>query len=511
MPMDILTEPMGYLGPRRGAALIPLILKLGDSGIVGEGTTDTADPAFNVTTTQSTAFVWFDKHFALATNDPLSYQPDVTGGVRPWATGGTPGMDIAVSLGQTLTAQGIRAVIGSFGIFGLSVAQMLSSSNFPTLPPAGPNVYSQMVTRAHALEVARGARTRIAFISADGNDGANSTDANAVQAHNAAFAAQLRSDFPGITIIWLRIHSDTINVAGFPSIGTAMSQQAAFFVADPTIKVLDTDDVANALLSDHAHEKSDTQLIVGNRLAWMSIDALGIARPQPATFPMVAGYGPQTFGHLASTPTSFGGERAGDLEILGVLQLTAAGTNNALVTPSGWTLIGTLSSTSGGSTARAGFYRRVVDSAMLAANHGFSAPTTVSAANAINFAQIFTIRGVNPAVPPTVEASQLSKNDAFGTSLSMTGVTTLGANRTVVMITLGYRTNANANAVTISAPSLTGITVIKNGTRANDSTSDFGTFDVQIGTLAAAGPTGNPAATLALNTIAVGGVFAITP
>lgn len=504
-----------HIGPRTGPTIgptigqhsaIPLILLFGDSQIVGESTTDTADPAFNVAATQSTTFVHFDKHFALSAGDPITYQTDISGGVQPWTIGGTPGLGMEISMGQTLTSTGTRSVLAAFGIFGMSVAQSVPTSTYPTLPPAGPNVFAQVVARTHALEATYGAKTAAALISDDGNDGANATDAGNVTANNAALAAALRSAFPGIKLLWIKINADTVNAAGFTEMSTAIANQATSFTNDAAIIPIYNDDCS--LLSDHAHFNSDTADVVGRRAAFAALDAIGVPRQRPTTFPAVVGFGPEDFGTGDTHPHSWGGTQAGDLEILTSVTLTAAGTNNALTTPSGWTLIDTTSSTSGGSTIRAGYYRRAVDSTMIAANHGNTAATTVAGVNSDNFAAIITIRGPSATVP-TVEASQLSVNNAFSTSGTWTGVTALGAGREAVEITVGFRTNATANPVTLTGSNLSGITLVRNGTR-NSGLGNYATIDVQAAP-AGAGPTGNFTAALALNSIAIGAVLSIAP
>jgi hypothetical protein len=145
---------------------------------------------------------------------------------------------------------------------------------------------------------------------------------------------------------------------------------------------------------------------------------------------------------------------------------------------------------------------------MISANHGFTAPTTVAPANTNEFSEIITIRG--PNANPTVDTSALSVNNAFNTSLSMTGITTTAANETAVMINVLFRTNATANPVTIAGTNLSNVTQIKNGTR-DSGLSNFATIDVQTGNLAAAGATGTGTVTYGQSSIAVAAVIGIKP
>lgn len=499
------------MGPQVGARVgatssaMPLVLMFGDSQIPGEAPTDAADPSFTVTVTQPTTYVQFNKHYAQSAADPPTYETDLTGGVRPYTIGGTPGMGMEISIGQELTRLGQQSVLAVFGIAGMSCAQALPASTYPTAPP---NINSQLISRIHSIESSTGSRAKVALISLGNNDGADNTNATNLTANSATLAASLRSAFPGIAISWIRINADTVNAAGFTFEATAIVSQATFFSNDTAIVSIFNDD--RPLQSDHAHFTADTALTVGQRFVHLALPGLGLSEPRPVAFPTVVGWGPQMFSAgTATSPPSWGRAQAADLEVLVVASLTASGANNALSTPAGWTLIGTTTSASGGATTRAGFYQRNVDAAMIAANHSFTAPTSVTAANTNEFSEIITIRGPNATVP-TLEASQLSVNNAFNTSLTDTGVTTLGSNRTIVLVTVGFRTNATANTVTVSAPGLTNCAAIKNGTR-DSGLSNFATIDVQTCQLAAAGPTGNPGITMALNTIAVGAVLAIAP
>lgn len=552
---------------RGGGGSKPLVLLFGDSQIPGEAPTDAADPAFNVAVTQSTSFVHFDKHYAQSAADPPSYQTDIVGGVQPYTIGGTPGMGMEISIGQELTKLGLPCALAVFGIAGLSCSQSLPASTYPTAPP---NIWNQMVSRIHGLESSLGATTKVALISEGNNDGGSSTDAANLATNSATLAAALRAAFPGITILWIKINADTVNAPGFNFVATAISNQATFFANDSGIVPIYNDDCP--LQTDHAHFTADTALTVGQRAVKLMLSALGISVPRPAAFPMAPGFAPQTVSTGATqNPHGYGGTLAGDIEILVRASLTASGTNNAFSTPatsftawapstgylvgdrrdangnsyecitagtssgsggpSGtgsniadgtggtavhwkyigqtWVLIGTTTSTTGGATTRAAFYQRTVDATMIAANHGNTAPTIVPGANSNEFAAIVPFRGPS-STASTIGASALSKNDNFNTSLTFTGFNTQGANRTIAMITVGFRTNASANAVSISAPNLSGITVVRNGTR-DSGLSDFCTIDVQTAQLAAQGPTGNPVATFAQSTIAVGALLEIAP
>lgn len=518
--MDVMNNGFGLLADPDerivaigGSAAIPLILMLGDSQIPGADSAITnADPAFNATAVQATTFVYMDKKADLALDNPPSYI-EVTGGVQPYPVAGPDSrMSVEISLGQTFTREHVQAVIASIGIFALPCSKMIPSPS-PPYPTSGPSWYASVVTFARGLEAARGARTAVILLSAGNNDGLNSTDSTNLPTNLATLWAALAVDFPGVKIFQFKINADTVNFAGF--IAGTITNQATAFAAHPEIGQVWTDDRA---LLDHAHLTADSALEVGSRFAWQALDALGHTRPRPSTFPALMGWGAHLGGIGAVAPASWGGDQDKDLNILIAVQMRSPGGGSmvAIPTPSDWTAQGSqIVSVASDLKVELAVFTRAVTTAMLAANHGNTPPTTVTQTNSFNYAKIITIRSPNPSSTPSIDGVQLTAGNGSGVGpFTWTGLSTSGVNRLIVVITVGYvGAAATPCPVTLSAPGLGSMTVATTGTREDGPTDVFNVLDVQVFNLAAAGPTGNVAATLALSSSfsPAGAVIAIAP
>jgi hypothetical protein len=495
---SLLGSAVGGADDEGVSTVSPMILIIGDSNAIGQAVTDKADPAFNVTSpiTQIT----YDKHYSQAASDPPVFS-DLQGSLQPYSIGGTAGLGFQISLGQAVLGAGLRPVMVEMAVSGTSCAQWQVASGYPT---TGPSLYNLMVTRVHALETQYRAKVAAVVVVLGGNDGANTTDANNLQANTLATATALRSSFGAtIPIIWNKININT----NITNLATIRSQQAAAFVADPNITPIDNDDLG--LLTDFLHFNAESYIALGHRMAFAILDKLLVARARPLVFPRVVGFGPASYGPSNNTPYSWGGSLNGDLEILAVYTLTAAGTNNAITTPSGWTLISGTSTTSAGSgsTTRVAFYSRAVTTTMLNANGGHTAATTVTSANTINSCRIFTVRG--PNLSPTVDLGLSSVNNAFQTGLSLSAITTTAANENVVIIAGGFRTNFNQNPMVVTG-SVASLTDLEEANRDNGD-SNFITIACWDSTLAAAGSTGAVTCTFSLATLAAGVLLGIKP
>jgi hypothetical protein len=491
----ILGSKLGSGGDDEGTNGGQMFLIIGDSNGVGEAVTDKADPAFNVTVPQNFTF---DAQYAQAAANPPTYQ-FISGQLRPYAVGGVSGMGLELTLAPELQKLGFTPVETKFAISGTTCAQWQTGSTYPT----GTNVWNQMVTRTHQLEAQYGAKVAGVVVSLSTNDANTNPDTTAFQSNMTAMIAALRATFPGVKIAWLKIHPST----GAPNTATVSAAQVAAFTADPTFALVDTSDMV--LLSDLLHYSSDSCLSLGQRCAYALGDLLSITRSKPATFVDVVGFGPATAGPGAATPASWGGAQAGDLEVLVAMSLTASGTNNAITTPSGWTLLAptAVTATGGGSTTRQAMYSRVVDAAMLTGNSNHTAPTSIAAANTINSARIYTLRG--PNANPTIDVTLGSNNASFTTALTLTGVTTGNANETVVQIGGGFRTTIAQNPATFVS-TLTNLKDVQEANRDNGD-SNFITINCWTGTKVVAGATGSVACTFALNTLATGALIAVKP
>jgi hypothetical protein len=152
-------------------------------------------------------------------------------------------------------------------------------------------------------------------------------------------------------------------------------------------------------------------------------------------------------------------------------------------------------------------YRRALPVGTLAAHNGHTPPSRVTTNNAVSGSRIFTYRG--PSLHPSVGAVQGSKNDAFGTSITLAELTTSADHELVVMPVGGYRSDNSVNTISAVADGLTGVCSDEQCTRANANLSDSTTTAHLSGVKATAGVTGPATCTSLLNTVMTGWQIAI--
>lgn len=484
------------VGPRIGVgpSLTRAIVIIGDSNGVGQGVTDKSDPAFSITTTITG--VPYEAQYSQAASDPITWTNLAAGGVRPYAIGGVAGFGAEMALAQSFLAAGQTPVIIKIAVSGTSCTQWLTGSGYPG---SGGELYAQARTYIRAQAAAHGAVVAGFAIFIGGNDGTNSTDANNLQAHLATLSTQLHADFGPVPLILVKSNDNT----DVTFLSTVRSAQVAAAAADTSISLIDNDDLT--LVSDRLHFNAEAYITLGQRIAYTLLTRLGVPAVRPSTVPDLVGFGPQTYGPGTGEPAGWGGAIAGDIEVLVDMSLTASGVNNAITTPTGWTLISNTSTTAtdGTSTTRVAAYSRVVDSTMLTANGGHTAATSIAAANSINGARIFTIRGAS-----AIDTALASSNAGFTTSLTLSQITP-SVPGLALMVVGGFRTNASANQATITAAGLTSLADREEATRDNGD-SNFVTIAAWTGRTAGVA-TGSAATTFALNTLAVGEFIGAKP
>jgi hypothetical protein len=487
----------------------PLILFIGDSQISGRASAhspaDQSNPGFNPLATQSQSVVLYaEDKIAQTFADPPTYDIDVTGGVAPYHVS-TPDdlMGIQITAAQEFTRQSVKCVFGSYSIVGLPCKDMVPSPS-PAYPTTGPSWYNTMKTYANNLETTQKCQVQVIVISAGNNDGFNSTDSNNLPTNMSLLAAQLVADFPGLKqIIWLKINADTVNFPGF--IAGTITNQTTWFTNNPTVSGKPVtpcwfDD--QQLQTDHAHLQAPGYMTVGQRVAWMALDALAYTRPRPSSTPQIMGYGPCTADNTTSVPSGWGGAMANDLEVLFSCQMVASGTEGAPSVPTGWTQRATATSanSSPGFQVRLTVFTRTVTSAMLAANHNNPAATSVllDTPNTVNYNQIVTIRGSNASAAPTLDFIQTSTTNTATTTMTLTGGSATGAGLLITNI-FGFTGGALVTCtVTITGTNIVGLTVVKNGTHSTPNAA-VSVCDVQAGTVSA-GSSGNGSVTLGVST-----------
>lgn len=500
------------------SAFAPQIVILGDSNAAGftavAGSNPPADqssPGFDPLTPQSTAVVYYDGKSDPALDNPPVYT-EITGGVVAWPFSGDHEIGVEISLGKDLTASGMTSVLAKQGVISLQCAQMVPSPS-PAYPSTGPSWHSTLITFLQGLEAAKQAQTQIAIVSADNNDGLNTTLTANIAANNSLLANGLVSNLPHLkAILWLKINADTVNFAGFNA--AAITNQANWFAANPTVGGVPITPINwDALpLRDHAHATANSYMTLGQWLAKATRDALGVSWPRPTTTPAIVGYGPIAAANGTTQPMGWGGAEAGDLELLFDVQMVGSGTEGTTTTPSGWTSRGSVVATTGspGFQDRLTIWSRVVDSTMLNANHGHTAATSIvmDSPNTEHWSQIVTIRG--PNLNPTIDFVQASGLNASGTSYTLTGGTTTHSNDLIVVVSTGFPSPQVNVSTTLGSSNVTGVAQIKHGTHSD--TSFMGLMDIQAGALAAAGATGNIPVTLGGSTITpASAVIAIAP
>jgi len=439
------------------------ILIIGDSQ-VGRGPvsdpTARADPAYSYGVTQSGTFVRLYRGIGQSVTNPLVHDVNATDvAVQPYTgTGAVVFSGPSTGMGQVLTAMGLNAVITEFAEVGLACKNMVD----PAYPVSGGQYLVQLIAFQRAVEAAKGIQTRIILISAGNNDGFNAPDSAALPANMVTLYNTLIAAWPTAVFCWIKINADTIN---FPIRADTYTNQATGFTSLPLVKQIWCDDQIPALgiESDHAHLTPNGLRVYGTRALFQGLDALNYARTRPAAVPALVGDGYVFATDGTGAPTSDGAPIAFDEELLIKLDMLVGGAYVLNTTPAGWTSVASLVSNSGvGVGCRLTIYKRLVDEAMLAANHRNTAASSVALDVPCTrlFTKILTYRGSNAASAPTV--AQTASAGVAGNTSSYAGpsLTTGGTNRRVVCITMGFISASLATTVTLTG--LTSGTVDRN-------------------------------------------------
>lgn len=467
------------------------ILIIGDSQCAGKaqvvvGLTPTNDPGFAFSAVQATTYVKLYRNVAEAAGDPPTFNITATNvAVQPYTGVGSVvfgGPDIGI--GQILTKWRIPAVITNYSIVGLACKQMTPTPS-PMYPTGGPSWHTTMVAYQRNVELVEKVKTKIIVVSSSNNDGFNATDSGNLVTNIPAQYAGLQAAFPGAVIVWIKIHSDTINVGGYRA-DTYTNQQTGLVAAGARQIWVDDQPPVIGIQIDHAHLTANGEYVFASRAFWAAYDLLGYARPRTAGAPILCGDAPMTATDGAGAPTSDGSPIAGAGEVLVVLDMLVGGAFSAQATPSGWVAHSNATfNTGSGVGCRLLLYTRAVDSTMLNANHGNTAVTSVAltAPSTRLFCKILTFLGSNPASPPTLV--QAVYNGVALNSSSYTGPSITvgsGSRRRVVVITVGFVASSLQTTVTLTG--LTGGAVERNSMCVTPGTAG-GLIDVQSADVAA--------------------------
>lgn len=455
------------IGAALGAAGPLGIIIIGDSQ-VGRGNvadlTFRVDPAYNYGATQSGTYVRLYRSISNAVADPINHDVVATDvAVQPYVgTGSVTFSGPSTAIGQELTRLAIPAVITEFADVGIAGAQMVN----PAFPSSGGQYLTQLINYQRSVEAAKGIQTRLVIASIGNNDGLNATFSTNLPTTMVTVYNTLSAAFPGAVWCWIKINSDTVNFPGFnPSgVDTLANQQTGFGLL-PLVKQIWCDDQGPAvgIETDHAHLTPNGARIYGTRALYQGLDALGYARTRPAAAPQMVGDGYVTATDGTGAPTSDGNPIENDLELnfkMDMLVTAAFASDTDIV---GWTRHSTRTQNSGAGVAcRMTVYNRSITEAMLAANHRNTAASSVplDAPSTRLFNKICTFRGSSSAAVPTIVQIVYAGVNGNTSSYAGPSLTTGGANRRVVVVTMGF-ISANA-ATTCTLTGLTGGSIDKN-------------------------------------------------
>lgn len=474
--------------------LLPLLADgSGDSNEVGQGVIDKLDRSLGLAAPNANVTEAMD--YATVGADPpvlTFYGPAPTGPYQP--TTSAPGMGHELSLAAELFALGASPYVTKYAINGMTAADWAPASPYPS---TGGNLFVRATAFFDAQAIASGRSARVAIYTIGTNDASTAPLSAAFQANIAAWCAARRAAIPG-----LQVFQPTLNPNGTnPFTATVRAAQVSYASGDPLFHLVNTDDLPLGAL-DGFHYAADQYVTVGQRIAYKIGDVLGYARPLIATpYPQFMGSDVGVYGTGVVTPRSWAGEVAGDLEIL-VVSTGLLAAAIALTSAQGFVLVGTVTSLFAGLDQQLAVFSRPVVAGSLV--NGMMPSPVVTDNNNLNAAAIWVIRGA-AGVVPAIEASQTCANNADGTSLTMTGVTTLGANRLIMMIGAGY--SGGANTVGVVDAGLANM--VKQRDALYQIGSDYQIMSLTTGVAAAAGPTGNATLTSSAACIHTGMTLAI--
>ncbi|HEY6037920.1 MAG TPA: hypothetical protein VIV58_26755 [Kofleriaceae bacterium] len=482
-------------GPIIDSSLKPLLVKKrGDSNDVGQGTIDKLDRSMGLSALNLN--VLSAKTYALGVVDPpslLTYGPAPSGPYQ--ATTSIPGMGHELSLAAELYAIGALPYISDYGIDGTTAADHAPASLYPS---TGGNLYTR-VNAFHDQQVIASGRSKasVDIYTIGTNDASTAPLSAAFQANLAAYCAARRVTVPG-----LHIFQPTVNPNGSNTYTSVVrAAQVAYAATDPLFHLVSTDDLPLGA-GDGYHHSSDEYVTIGQRLAYSIGDTLGYSRPTVSTaYPQFIGSDVGVYGTGVITPRSWAGETPGDLEIL-VVSTGLLAAAIALTSAQGFTLVGSVTSVFSGLDQQLAVFSRPVVAGSLV--NGMMPSPVVTDNNNLNAAAIWVVRGA-AGVVPVIEASQTCANNADGTNLTMTGVTTLGDNRLIMMIGAGYA--GGANTVSVANAGLT--SVVKQRDALYQMGSDYQIMSLTTGVKAVAGATGNATLTSTAACIHTGITLAI--
>lgn len=485
----------------------------GDSNVVGQGTSDHMDNGLGLQNSYSGST---ERHYyGVAITNPVSWVDVARRDLQPYDIVGNPAVGPQLSFGRYARLYGgwsTTLVQSTMALNGSTSAHWAPASTSPNNPK---NLHNQFLDFADA-ELAASGKPISAIIDAIGVNNASDNTLTANYASDlAATELALRAKY-GASWLYVLVRVN-VNMTGGGTLAnrnTIRAAQDAFAAAHPTnciVVNMDRISVSNSAL----HYTADEQASCGNWIAEKVCEKLRPGRSWDlgsGSAPWVQSYNEPT----ARSQTSTGDltvrgparSRAGDWEYL----LIGQGTNAvapALTTAQGFTAVASVQGVSvfSGSDQYLYLYERRCDQATLDANDGRMPDPVITDNNTSKQALIFSVRNAYQpgAYASAIEAVQMTASNAFSTSPSATGTTTLGANRLVLHLQTGFCGSPNAASAWADA-TLAGFALLRDST---DDTNE--TSSIAAGTLAAAGATGTVTGTRAAATLMENAVVAVKP
>lgn len=433
---------------------------IGDSHAVGASDSSAADTAFRVTTLNTGVLV-NGRYAAGAGVDPPNWTNFDANLVMRYLQAphlGTMGTEM--TLGTTFQSIVTLPAISMTGGNGYLLDQNWKPSSTFMLGTTGTNLFNTWINSMNVFASSVSKKLGAVAVLLGGND-ANAGGAPVAnyQANLTALIAGIRAAFGStIPVIVMRTNINTSGPTA-PNLAAVRTAQENVVAGDARTALIDTDDLN--LLGDSIHYTDNSNLVIGNRIAFAMADLLGYSRVQP-TVPSIVGWGPHFTSASTLAPKSWAGDRNGDINCMFVTTTNTV-TGQTITTPAGWTAIGTPTETaSSGIFTTFNLYARKVTTAMLVANNNHTAPTSITVSGNTNSAKIFTIRGAADLDVTNIEALTLWAENGFATSKTVPAITTL-TNGSGVFCLPGGWTGGIGRSQVVTNGTLTNFTQHQNG------------------------------------------------
>lgn len=477
--------------PERNLIVIP-----GDSNGVGQG--DLADvdngPGLDV----AFAAVQMNTRYAVGTADPPTWFDYPTDDLASRQPAGAAGFGVELTLGRELYRNGtLTPVIGKIAVSGADTTHF---NGF---------LADDLIDYITDLQTETGEELGAIVLSLGTNDGNNATNAANFAANLTTLMTAIRTEFGSHVVVAL---IETPSTCIEAHTATVRTQALAYVASDPKSALVYSNDLP---LPDGRHFEGNSYATLGQRAAFKVLDLMGQARYSPAaSVPEVVGAGLAEWGTgtasggVALTPRSWPGCVDGDIELL-IVSTGNVDNAPALLTAEGFVAVAGAAQSSdlAGNKQRHDIWQRPVLQATLDANGGIMPSPVVQDTNSYLAAKIFTIRASTET--PEINATAGAVNNAYNTTLALTGVTTDAASCLVLSFVTGYSAAADNDASPANG-SLTSLAIYQSSTL-DMGGGNFRILAVASGVKAVAGATGTTTITMDTSAVLAGATIAVEP